>query len=155
MSEQKEDLFAVLAEVGGHSEPLIVTHLTFARLMDDIIVPYHTDQPFFVDGFPVKRDTLERIKVIRQKEFFEGDFHDLHYGMRRGDLKRQQMYAAQYHVRLDAALRGAGEDVTSQVIKAFEAKIRPSIKDYLPKREELIGAALQVFIASMKMFGGG
>jgi hypothetical protein len=43
-----------------------------------------------------------------------------------------------------------GEDVTSQVIKAFDFKIKPCLKDYLPKREELIAAAFQVFVESVK-----
>src|SRR5436189_2539934 len=41
MSDQKkEDKFAVFAEADGQSKPLIMTHLTFARLMDDVVLPY-------------------------------------------------------------------------------------------------------------------
>jgi len=35
-------------------------------------------------------------------------------------------------------------------IKAFDRTIRPSLKDYLPKREELIRAALAMFVEGMK-----
>jgi subtilase family serine protease len=43
------------------------------------------------------------------------------------------------------------DDFTSQVIKAFNEKIRPSLKDYLPKREELIGGAYGLFMSTVQM----
>ena len=67
-----------------------------------------------------------------------------------GDLNEQQLYADQYHIRLEALFRESGEDVTSQIIKAFDRTIRPTLKDYLPKREELIKAALAMFVAGIK-----
>ena len=56
-------------------------------------------------------------------------------------------------MRLDALFRGGGDDVASQVIQAFDRKIRPALKDYLPKREELIDAAFQILVENMKHFG--
>jgi hypothetical protein len=56
-------------------------------------------------------------------------------------------------VRLQALFRELGEDVTSQVIKAYAAKIKPSLRDYIPKREELIQAALTIFVESIKVLG--
>lgn len=152
MSDQKkEDVFAVFAEADGQSKPLIMTHLTFARLMDEAVLPYQTDEPFFIDGAPLKRQNLKRLKIIKQQEFFHDTFHDLHHSMRWGsDLKKQQLYAEQYHIRLEALLRESGEDVTSQILKAFDRSIKPSLKDYIPKREELIKAALTLFVESMK-----
>ena len=41
-------------------------------------------------------------------------------------------------------------DVTAQVIKAFTQVVKPSLKDYLPKRQELISAATTVFVEAMK-----
>ncbi len=77
--------------------------------------------------------------------------HDLHSSMRTHGVTRiRQLYAEQYHIRLEAILRESGEDVTSQVLKAFDRTIRPSVKDYLPKREELIKAALSLFLEGMK-----
>jgi hypothetical protein len=64
------------------------------------------------------------------------------------------MIGQQYHVRLEACLRETGEDVTSQVISAFDKTIKPSLKDYLPKREELIQAALQFFIKNVSQLAG-
>lgn len=41
------------AEAEGHTRPLLQIGLTFARLMDDIVVPYDTGDTFFIDGAPV------------------------------------------------------------------------------------------------------
>src|SRR5260370_3303063 len=151
MNAKKEEIFAVYAEADGQTKPLIMTHLTFAKLMDDVVVPYQTDEPFFIDGAPLKRQGLRRMKIIRQGEFFDQTFRKLHADMRWGpDRKRQQLYTDQYHIRLEALLRESGEDVTSQVLKAFDSTIRPRLKDYLPNREELIKAAFTLFVDGMK-----
>lgn len=150
--QKKDDVFAVFAESDGQSKPLIMTHLTFARLMDEVVLPYQTDEAFFIDGAPLKKKDLKRLKILKQEDFFGDTLRELHHGMRWNghDLKMRQLYTDQYHIRLEALLRESGEDVTSQVIKAFDKTIRPSIKDYLPKREELIKAALEIFVESMK-----
>ena len=64
------------------------------------------------------------------------------------------MLGEQYHARVEAILRGNGEDVTSQVLSAFNSTIKPRLKDYLPKKEELIKAALEVFVNQVKALGG-
>jgi hypothetical protein len=51
---------------------------------------------------------------------------------------------------LEAILRRWGEDVTAQVIKAFEHRIRPALKDYLAKREALIKGAFDSFHETAK-----
>lgn len=151
----EEPRFAVFAEVSGHEKPLLMTGLTFPRLIDDVVVPFEGKEPFFVDGAPVTREKIQRLKIIRQTSDFEGFFHDLHWRLRERNLSEQKVLAEQYHIRLEAMLRECGEDVTSQVVKAFDATIRPRLKDYLPKREELIGAALRVFIEGLRTLGGG
>ena len=55
---------------------------------------------------------------------------------------------------MEALLREHGEDVTSQVISAYDKTIKHQLKDYLPKREELIKTTLQVFIESVKLLNG-
>jgi hypothetical protein len=123
--------------------------------MDDVVVPYESNEAFFVDGASIKKDKLKKLKIIRQREFFDRTFHDLHHGMRwHSNIQLQKLYADQYHVRLEALLRESGEDVTSQIIKAFDKTIRPRLKDYLPKREELISAAMKLFLESIKTLGG-
>jgi len=137
--EKKQDMFAVYAVRRSEPTPLIQTHLPFGRLMDDIVVPFESDEVFFIDGAPVKANDLDRIKIVRQKESFSHTFHDLHHGMRWGsDLKKQELYAKQYHVRLEALLRESGEDVTAQVVKAFRMIIKPKLKDYIPNKEALL-----------------
>jgi len=150
--EKKEDQFAVFAEADDQSKPLIMTHLTFARLMDEVVLPYQTNEAFFVDGAPLKKQNLKRLKIIKQEDLFNSIYHDLHRTMRwrGGDLKRQQLYGEQYHIRLEALLRESGVDVTAQILKAFDRTIKPSLKHYIPKREELIKAALMIFVESMK-----
>lgn len=154
MTKQEQDMFAVFAEVDGYNKPLIMTHLPFARLMDDVVVPYQSDNPFFIDGAFLKRDKLKKLKIMKEDKFLETTLSDLHHGLRWGDLHQQKLYGEQYHIRLEALLRESGEDVTSQVINAYDKTIRPSLKDYLPKREELIAAAFKLFIESIKALGG-
>lgn len=116
------------------------------------MLPYQSDQPFFIDGVSTKIQNLKKIKIIRQNQSFDDLFIELHHFLRAGSSSKK-ITAADYPVRLEALFREAGEDVTSQVIKAFNAKIRPSLKDYMPKREELIDGALQIFIEGMKILG--
>jgi len=153
MSEEKKELFAVFAEAESYEKPLILTDRTFARLIDEVVVPFEEKKPFFVNGAPVKREKILRLKILRQKEYFPRLLGELYRGMRRGDKARQRAFGNQYYVRLEATLREGCEDVTSQVIKAFDTEIRPKLKDYLPKREELIKATYQVFLAAMKILG--
>jgi hypothetical protein len=54
--QENDHLFAVLIEAGGYDKPLISTNMTFARLLDDIVVPYEKNETFFADGACVKRD---------------------------------------------------------------------------------------------------
>ena len=148
-----EEQFAVIAEAEGRERPLVLTHLSFARLMDDVVVPYQSGEPFFVDGVPLTRQQLRKLKILRQKPFLDSALQDLHYTLREGSVQLQKLYGEQYHVRLEALLRESGEDVTSQVIKAYDRTIKPSLKDYLPRRSELIDAALKLFLESVKALG--
>lgn len=154
MSEEKKELFAVFAEAEGYDNPLILTDLTFARLIDDVVVPFEKNEPFFIDGAPLKREKIRKLKILHQKEIFPTVLADLLWGMRRLRLELQKIYGEQYYIRLEAALREGTKDVTSQVIKAFNTKIKPSLKNYLPKREELIQAAATFFWEGIKKLGG-
>jgi hypothetical protein len=154
MLDSKAELFAVFAEVDGYERPLILTGLTFGRLIDEVILPNEEDKPFFVDGALVDKKKIRRLKILRQKEAFQTAFFDLHHGMRRKDEKIQKLYGEQYHVRLEAALREGCEDVTSQVIKAYAVKVKPNIKKYLPNRSEIIEGAWTFFMEALKKLGG-
>jgi hypothetical protein len=71
--------------------------------------------------------------------------------MRWGQLQRQELYAKQYHIRLEALLRQSGDDVTAQIVSAFRTVIKTKLKDYIPNKESLLDAAVKVFAESMKL----
>ena len=148
--------FAVVAEKTGYGKPLYLHDLTFARLINDVVFPYESDKPFFIDGVPVKRAELSKIKIIQQGQDFLREFSLLHHGITMPKSEEgMHVSTTEYPARLDALFRGAGDDVTSQVIQAYDIKIRPKLTDYLPKREELISAAFQFFLERMKRLGLG
>jgi hypothetical protein len=154
MEDAQKELFAVYGVAEGHDKPLLMLHLPFARLMDEIVVPYMADTPFFVDGVPTKRSGLKRIKILQEQNALRRAVAYLHQDVNRAERRKERISVTQYQLRLETCLRDHAEDVTSQVIQAFDRTIKPRLRDYLPNREELIGAALKVFIDSMKLLGG-
>jgi hypothetical protein len=153
MDEEPETRFMVWAEVEGHSRPLIMTDLPPARLFDDIVVPYQAGERFFIDGAPVKAQDLKRIKILRAKEHLDSALSRFRMNLERSDTPTRKLYGEQYHIRYEAILREHTEDVTAQIIKAYDRAIKPRLKDYLPKREELIKAAMTVFVEGVKKLG--
>lgn len=143
-------LFGVIAELEGRPNQLVLLNLTFSRLIDDVVKPYDQDEPFFIDGVPLTRSKIARIKIARFGERYENAMFELNRGLTRGDHQNQKIYGDQYKTRFEHILRTNSEDVTSQVIKAYNQAVKPSIKDYLPKRDELISAATQIFVQAMK-----
>ena len=143
-----EPQFLVLAEIPDRPKPLLQTDLSFGRLMDEIVVPYETGDPFFVEGAPVKRKTLVRILIAQQDEEFGKAMDRLHH-----DLRIRRLPVGDYDSRVLAIVRQDSRDVTSQVIKAYDAEIKPSIGDYLSKRTDLIAAALRLFTETIKSLG--
>lgn len=153
MDEVSDHRFIVWAEVEGHSRPLIMTDLPPARLFDDVVVPYQAGERFFIDGAPVKAQDLKRIKILRAKQHLDSALSRFRRNLERSDTATRKLYGEQYHIRLEAILREQSEDVTAQIIKAYDRAIKPSLKDYLPKREELISAAMTVFVEGIKKLG--
>lgn len=150
--KNEEELFAVMAELQSFDKPLYLTHLSFGRLIDDVIIPYKSDKPFFIDGATAKKDNIIKIKIIHQKSYFNNIFDDLHHSLRYGDKERQKIFADQYHLRLEAALREAGEDVTSQIIKAYEKTIKSRLMEYFgSKKDEILKAGFTLFMESIKL----
>ena len=45
-----EPIFSVLCQCKDSERHLYLRDLSFARLIDDVVVPFETDEPFFVDG---------------------------------------------------------------------------------------------------------
>ena len=132
-----------------------MTGLTFDRLMDEIVVPYDKDEPFFVDGAPVKRQHVRRLKIVHQDQGFDHAMASLHRYLSHGPIDRQRTVGQQYDARFEAILRERGTDVTSQVLRAYDREIKPRLRDYLPKREELIKGAWEIFVQTMKSLGAG
>jgi len=103
---------------------------------------------------PVRKDELVRIKVVRQAPDFERQFIELHHFATRPS-SGNFVKAADYPTRLDILFRGQSEDVTGQIINAFKVGILPRVKEYLPKRDELVAAALTIFSETMKRLASG
>jgi hypothetical protein len=148
--QKEESLFGVIAEVEERNKQLVHLNLSFGRLIDEIVVPYDTDEPFFIDGVPVTKNKIRRIKIISLTEKFQNGMFELESGLTRGEHQRQKTYGDQYETRFEHLLRTDAEDVTSQIIKAYNKAVKPKLKDYVPKREELISAATTIFIEAMK-----
>lgn len=152
--QENDHLFSVLIEAEGYDKPLISTNVTFARLLDDIVVPYEKNETFFADGACVKRDRVRRIKIIMQNRSFSTVFNKMHHEMQHhSDYRMRKVIGEQYGTRMEALLRERGDDVTSQVINAYEKTIAGRIGDYVPKRDELIGLAKDLFISGIKALG--
>ena len=148
--EEKEKLFGVIAESDGYENQLVLLDLSFGRLLDEIVVPYDNDESFFIDGVPVTKAKIKRIKIVELGSEYRHGIWELERGLTRGDHASKKTYGDQYQTRFEHILRTDAVDVTSQVIKAYNQIIKPSIKNYLPNRQELIGAATKVFIEGTK-----
>lgn len=143
-------LFAVFAEVDGHQRPLLQLDLTFPRLMDDVVVPYQSGDTFFIDGVPTTAAKLKRIKILRLSENFPHSRSQFNRTLTTAEVQLRKVYGEQYSTRFEHVLRENSDDVTAQVIKAYNQAIKPSLKDYIPKRDELISAALKLFVEGVK-----
>lgn len=151
-SEQQpiEKQFGVVAEVEGHQRQLVLLDLPFGRLIDEVIVPYDKDEAFFIDGVPVTRKNVRRIKIVALGAEFRRGMWELQTGLTRGDHQLRKIYGDQYNTRFEHVLRTGTEDVTAQVLKAYNEAVKPRLKDYIPKRDELISAATTIFVEAMK-----
>ena len=146
--------FGIFAEANGFERPLIMLKMPFGRLMDEIILPFRGDEAFFVDGVSLKKQDLKKLKILRLSPEFESEFWQFNACLKSADDKLARIFGDQYNIRLEALLRETGEDVTSQVVTAFDRKINPSLKDYLPKRTELIQGALTYFLTNLTQLAG-
>ena len=143
--------FALYAVRKNSPTALIQINLPWERLMEDVVLPYDGCEMFFIDGAAVKATDLDRLKILLQGEGFQTEFAQLNWHLRVGDTKRKELYAKEYYAFFEAILRDRCEDVTSQVIKAYKTAIKPSIKDFIPRKDDLLQAAVQIFIEGMKL----
>ena len=143
--------FAIYAVRKERPEPLIQINLPWERLMEDAVFPFDGGEMFFIDGAAVKSTDLDRMKILLQGPGFSNEFALLNRSLRMGDTKGIEMHAKQYPTLFEAMLRNRCEDVTSQVIKAYKTAIKPSLKDYIPKKELLLDSAVKIFIEGIKL----
>jgi hypothetical protein len=143
--------FALYAVRKGEPGPLIQINLPWDRLMEDIVFPFDNGEMFFIDGAAVKSTDLDRLKILLQGPGFSNEFALLNWSLRVGDVKSKEVHAKQYPTFFEAILRSRCEDVTSQVVKAYKTAIKPSLKDYLPRKELLLESAVKLFIEGMKL----
>ncbi|MEO6203305.1 MAG: hypothetical protein ABIU05_23505 [Nitrospirales bacterium] len=149
----EECKYAIYAEAEGHDRPLLQVGLTFGRLIDDVVLPYQQNETFFVDGAPVTPAKLKRIKILLLRETFKNARLPFNRSLTWGNAEMSKLHGEQYATRFEHMLRENSEDVTSQVIKAYNQVIKPSIKDYMPKRDELISAAWKFFVEGVRALG--
>ena len=122
--------FAIYAEAKGYWRPLIMTHLPFARLIDDIVYPYENNESFMIDGAPLKRDLITKFKILRLLDDFPEHWDRFHQALFTGGTEQKKIYGEQYHLRVEALLRRFCEDVTVQLLKSFHRVIQPQMRDY-------------------------
>ena len=151
IEDQEHKLFGIIAESEGYDNKMILLDFPFGRLMDEIIVPYDTEKSFFIDGVPTTKAKIKRIKIVELGVSYQHAMGELKRGMTLGSDSIKKTYGEQYATRFEHILRTNTVDVTSQVIKAYNQAIKPSLKDYLPKRKELIDGATTIFIEGMKL----
>jgi len=149
--EQCEPRFGVVAEIEGRARPVVLLKLPFGRLIDEIIVPYDNGEPFFIDGVPVTRKSISRIKVVELGESFRMAMREFENKLNQGEPQNQKIWGDQYETRFEHILRTKTQDVTAQVLKVYSQAVKPRIKDYIPKREELISTATTIFVEAMKV----
>src|ERR1035438_5781222 len=124
----KPDTFAVIAEMAGRSKPMVILDLSFSRLIDDVVKPYDQDEPFFIDGVPLTKEKIARIKIVKMGGGYGHAMWELERGLTGGDHQSKKIYGDQYETRFEHILRANTEDVTSQVIKAYNQAVKPGIK---------------------------
>jgi hypothetical protein len=140
--------FAVLAEKDGEPRALYLHGLTVTKLYEHIVVPYEEDRPFFVDGAPLDRKTLRRIKIIRHDEEFGLELHRLHNRIKNPRGSDLHTPVADYPARLLALFQEQSTDVTSDIIDVYREKKRLKVPT-----EKLIEAASQIAIAAIRGAG--
>jgi hypothetical protein len=154
-TETNDQKFTVSAVRKGDPTPLLQMNLPWGRLMEDIVIPYDSGEPFFVDGAATKATDLDRLKILQNGQGFSRAFANINWQMRTGDMKTKEMYAKQYPVFIEAMLREHCQDVTSQVVSAYKIAIKPKLKDHLPDKNTLFEAGVKIFVEGMKAFATG
>jgi hypothetical protein len=140
--------FAILADKKGGPKGLFLHGLTITRLYEHVIVPYEENRPFFIDGVPLDKKTLRRIKIVRQDQRFDLDVRRLHNRIKNPRGSSLYTPIADYPGRLAALFQERSTDVTSDIIDAYREKKKMKIPT-----DRLIEAASQIAVAAIRGAG--
>jgi hypothetical protein len=147
-----ESRFTITAVRKDNPAFLLQLNLSWARLMEDVVIPFDSGEMFFVDGAAIKATDLDRLKILVNGEGFDNAFELLHWQMRTGSTTTKEMYAKQYPVFIEAMLREYCNDVTSQVVSAYKTAIKPRLKDHMPDKNAIFDAGVKILVEGMKAF---
>lgn len=162
MADLNNDLkFAVIAETGRYGKPLLLFDITLDKLLEDIVVPYNSDEPFFIDGVPVSTSDIKRIKVLLQKDGFSEQVHRLHRKISdsSGNMRlagERKLAIDEYSMRIEGLVRADTEDITSQVVRAYMSEIKPEAKntgEFIAKRQLLVEKTKEAIVKALVAIG--
>ena len=152
--EAEKETFCVYAKVRSFDKPLLMLGLSFGRVVDDVLIPLEKNELVSLDGVSSKKEDILQLKILKEtvifKQAYSGFYHELH---KAHDIKRRELVAKNYDLMLEDLMRRNCQDITSQVVKAFDNSIKPKLSDYLPKKEELIKGAFEALLVSLKGLG--
>ena len=148
-SEQK---FTISAVRKDDPTMLLQMNLSWARLVEDIVIPFDSGEMFFVDGAATKATELDRLKILLNGQGFDRAFANINWHLRAGITATKEMYAKQYPVFIEAILREHCHDVTSQVVRAYKTAIKPRLKDHMLDKNAILDAGVKLFVEGMKAF---
>ena len=126
MTSENSSLFAVVAEKADYPRnPLLMWDQSFDRLLADVVIPYENNEAFWIDGVPVERKSVQRLKILIESPQFGKKIEGLHQTISdsSGHPSRQQDRAIaikEYPMRIEGMIRSDAQDVTPQVIRAYK-----------------------------------
>jgi hypothetical protein len=119
-----ELLYAVLGEAKEYDKPLFSHSMSLKALMVDIVGPYESGDAFRLDGVPVTKDTLTRLKVVKQGSGLTFSIDKCGRYLHRG--KQSKLSRDAYWDRIDMHFRQC-PDVTNLLVQAYVDRFKPEV----------------------------
>ena len=67
--------FAVYAEKKGYDKPLMLVDLTFGEIMETVVKPHETNNPFRIDGVLIAPTSdVVKLKIVEQDANFMTEY---------------------------------------------------------------------------------
>lgn len=136
--EDKPKLFAVFIQLHQDKETYLDYNCTFEQIVENVIVPYNTKEPFFVDGINTDATKIKRIKILVQKPDFTHKITDLHHTISGAKFSRQRAHIERLKAlqtkdqQILSIVETLADDITPQVMSAYVATEMSNIE----KREQ-------------------